>query len=127
MKVERMDAQVSKRILTSMITDPAVCGRIAAHWGAGLFRGKWENIVGGWCAKYFTKYETAPGVEIETAFRAWAQDAKDDSTIQLVESFLHTLSGEYEKRGADSAEYIIDLAAEHFKETRMLEIGRAHV
>lgn len=123
MRVEKHDAGPSKRVLTAMIMDSAVCGRIAAHWGGGLFRGKWENLVGGWCAKYFTKYETAPGVEIETAFRAWAQDAKDDSTVQLVESFLHTLSGEYEKRRPDSAEYIIDMAGKHFNETRMLALA----
>jgi hypothetical protein len=123
MRVEKHDAGPAKRILAAMITDPAVCGRIAAHWSGGLFRGKWENIVGGWCAKYFTKYETAPGVEIETAFRAWAADAKDDATVQLVESFLQTISKEYEKRRPDSAEYIIDLAAEHFNENRMLSLA----
>jgi len=119
MKVTRTDAGPAKRILAAMVTDDSVCGRIAAHWdSAGLFAGKWENLVGGWCARYYKKYGKAPGREIESRFATWAADSKDAATVELVESFLGVLSDEYEKRGTDNPDYIVDLAAQHFNRER---------
>jgi hypothetical protein len=126
MKVEKRDAGPAKRILTAMITDSSVCGRIAAHWAdGGLFRGKWENLVGGWCVRHYRHYEKSPGREIETAFGRWAEDAKDPDTVKLVENFLGALSAEYEQRSPENADYVVDLAAQHFNRNKMRKSAEA--
>lgn len=126
MQVEKADAGPAKRVLTAMVTSDAVCGRIAARWEpGGLFAGKWENIIGGWCVKYFGKYGTAPGREIESRFAAWAADAKDPETVELVEKFLGVLSDEYEKRGDENTEYLVDLASTYFNRHKMVRLADA--
>jgi hypothetical protein len=123
MRIDKADPGPAKRILTAMVTSDAVAGRIAAHWvSEGLFAGKWENIVGGWACKYFKKYGRAIGKEIQSRFAVWAVDAKDNSTVELVESFLGGLSDEYERNGDDNPDHIVDLAATYFNRQKMVRL-----
>jgi hypothetical protein len=120
LKTERVDAGPARRILTAMVVNDAVAGRVVPQWrDGGLFAGKWENLIGGWVVKYSKKYGRAPGREIESMFARWAADAKDPATVELVESFLSVLSAEYEKSAPESTDYIIDAAAAHFNRVRL--------
>lgn len=115
MKIEKRSGSDEKRILTGMIVDRAVLGRIAHSWTKeGLFKSKWANTVGGWCIAYFNKYDDAPKKSIEGIFDVWAKN-KDKETAALVERFLSTLSEQYEDLSKEiNSDYIIDLAGEYF-------------
>lgn len=123
MKVEKRDGSVERRIVTAMIVDPVVVGRLSEKWGKGLFRNKWSNLVGGWCVKYFDKYNKAPGSQIESLFESWAASGKDDTTADLVGKFLKGLSDEYESLAEQSnSDFMIDLAAKHFNEVQLAKV-----
>lgn len=122
MRVERRTGTDTRLILTGMITNDAVCGRIAAQWDAkqGLFGSDYANLVGNWCTSFYTRYGKAPGKAIEGAFARWAARAtQDKDTTTLVERLLTGLSGEYETVAKEqNPEYLIDLAQEHFDNVR---------
>lgn len=119
MKVEKRDGANERRVLVGMITDKAVLGQIASRWEDDLFKSRWGNLVGKWCVDYYNRYHKAPQKAIEDIFSSWAGEAQDKATVRLVDSFLASLSDEYEALAKESnADFIIDLAAKHFNEVK---------
>ncbi len=117
MKTTRMESTEEKRVLTGMIVDPVVLGRVAVRWReGGLFRDRWSNLIGAWCVKYLERYDKAPGAAIQGMFESWAaKGGRDAAVVELVEHFLISLSDEYEDLTTDTnSNYTIDLAGEHF-------------
>lgn len=132
MKTTTYDASTEKRIVTGMVVDDVVCGRITERWHAGgLFDGRWANLVGGWCVTYYRKYAKAPCGDIEGLFAAWAATCTDENTVKLVDKFLSGLSGEYEEEAAEvNPDYLVDLAGEHFNAvnlTHLTELIKGHI
>lgn len=125
MKVSRHVATEEKRILTGMIVDSSVLGRITEKWEpGGLFRVRWANLVGGWCVRYFQRYGKAPGKHVEGLFEAWAAKAEDDNTISLVDRFLGGLSEDFvEEAEGVNPDYLIDIAGEHFNAVQLEEMA----
>lgn len=120
MKVERIQGNEERRILVGMIVNDQACGRIATKWEKEMFRSKWADVVGGWCATYHHKYGKAPGIQIQGMFDSWVEKTKDKDTISLVEKFLVSLSSEFESLAKESnGDYIIDLAAKHFTRVKL--------
>lgn len=126
MKVEKREGAIERKVLTAMIVSKQVLSRIAPFWNKdGLFRNKYSNIIGGWCVKYFHRYNDAPGKEIETAYNRWIATKRPDSgDIKLVERFLGVLSDEY---GYSSdglkPDVTLDIASELFNRVKAERLG----
>ena len=115
MKIQKVESNDERTVLTGMIVDDTVCGRITSKWNREMFRSKWSNLVGSWCVKHFARYGKAPGRKVEDRFRSWAEKSKDDSTTSLVEQFLSGLSDEWGSPKRDSnSDYVLDVAGKHF-------------
>lgn len=120
MKIERYSGQDARRILTGMVTDRTVCGRIAGQWVVeGLFATRWENLVGGWCVRHLAKHGTPIGRHIESVFEQWAEKRDDEKNIRLAEKFLRVLDEEYEQETPLASDYVLDLAGRHFNGVRL--------
>lgn len=121
MKVEEYDATMEKNILTGMIINDSVCGRVADKWkDDGLFNIRWTNLVGSWCVKYFRDYNKAPKNDIEGLFTAWVSQTTDEATIDLVDNFLGELNDDFEEEDEDlNPDYLIDIAAQHFNAVQL--------
>jgi len=122
MKNKTYEGSQSRKVLSAMITNDTVCGRVAGQWKReGLFADKVSNIIGGWCVKYYEKYGRAPQKEIQPIFERWADKnkIKDKSTTELVENFLLELSAEYESEEIGSIEFLLDRAGEVFNKERV--------
>lgn len=116
MKITKVDNKQSRMILTGMIVDKRVLSKLAPKWEKdGLFGSLWENLVAGWCIRYFKKYGKAPSSSIENLFASWAQDNKDKETTKAVELFLSSLSSDYARlKKSINSDYIVDTAASYF-------------
>ena len=120
MRIEKKKGKEERRILIGMIVDPVILSRLYPKWQKGMFRSKWSNIIAGWCIKYYKKYEKAPMKNIESLYETWAEKYKDKNIINLVGTFLDSLSSEYkEMKDESNSNYIIDLAADYFNGVRM--------
>jgi len=126
MKISKRDSTDEKRVLTGLIVDSILLANVADRWNGELFNSKWSNLVASWCVDYYKQYATAPKKEIEGLFESWSQRRKDQETVDLVERFLHTLSGEYERLGKESnSKYLIDRAASYFNKVRISKLAEA--
>lgn len=120
MKIHKGENATERMILTGLIVDPIVCGRVASKWTNNLFRSKWANLIASWCVSYHTKYGKSPGKNIEAQFRSWSEKTKDKDTISIVEKFLSGLSEEYVNLKRESnTDYILDKAGQHFSQVRI--------
>jgi hypothetical protein len=120
MQIEKRDGSEERSILIGMITNKRVLGPLSAKWEPERFRSRWANLIGGWCVKYFQKYDRAPAKGVEGLFQSWASKSKDAATIELVESFLESLSGEYAALAKEqNSGYLIDMAAGYFNRVRL--------
>src|SRR5688572_22664780 len=96
MIVEERNGSVERLVLVSMIVNSLVLGRIAGKWTKeGLFASDWANIVSKWCVWHYNKYGKAPRQMIEGLFNTWANKTKQKHLIEIVESFIASLEGEY--------------------------------
>ena len=118
-------------ILTGMIVDPIVLGKITPKWGktelgGGLFRSEWSNLVGRWCIGFHKRFGKAPGRSIEAAFTRWAEKTDDKQTRQLVERFLAGLSNDYKRlRRESNSDFVVDAAARFFNRVKLERLSRS--
>jgi len=120
MKVRKRETASERLILTAMIVDPVVLGRIASKWQDNMFRNRWSNLIAVWCVRYYHRYDKAPGNQIENLFDSWSNKTKDKETIIPVEKFLDSLSKDYENLNVESnSDYIIDVAGRYFNQVKM--------
>lgn len=125
MKIKRTEGSQERTVLIGMITDRAVLGAIASRWSEGMFSSRWGNLIASWCVDFFQRYKKAPGKNIEGLFDHWANEAtRDKETVQLIERFLSSLSGEYQKlKQAINPDYTIDLAGAYFTKVKQKELS----
>lgn len=135
MKIQNRSGADERLVLTGMIVDKHVLGRVTSRWkDDGLFASRWANIVGTWCVKYFRKHADAPNRKIEVLFNSWS-DTADKETVSLVEKFLSQLAGQYVRQKKElNADFTLDLAAKLFNRVALnnlrdaidgdLEIGK---
>lgn len=117
MRIDKKNNDAEKRVLTGMIVDSIVLGRIYAKWRPKSFKSKWSNIIAQWCLHYYERYGKAPLKHIEGLFEHWSEKSKDESTVNLVSKFLASLSDEYSDLKQESnSDYIIDIAARYFNQ-----------
>jgi hypothetical protein len=126
MKVERFDGKLGRVVLTGMIVDASVLGRVAQKWTGDQFESKWENLIGGWCVAYMNKYGRPPRGAVEDLFEDWAgESGADKETVELVDKFLSSLSGEYARLAKErSSEYVLDKAQVLFDQVASARLAR---
>lgn len=122
MKQSRREGSNERSILIGMITDDKLMARISTQWRKDLFSSKWSNVVSSLCQRYFQKYGKAPGKQIESMFQTWSEKQRDESTINMVEKFLGSLSEEYKSKDKNNPEYLLDLARQHFNKVRLAKL-----
>lgn len=116
MKVEKRESGIDRKILIGMIVSGPFLSFVSSKWNKeGMFASTWGNLIGGWCVKYYHKHGKAPGKSIEIMYEKWSQSSRDKDTNQIVERFLESLSGEYDRhRKTFDVEHLSDEAIEYF-------------
>ena len=113
-------------ILTAMIVDKHVLGRIQPRWDKDMFRSRWSNIVAQWCVKYYEKYGKAPGKAIVHLFEHWSEGNDDKEAISLIDRYLSSLSEDWVSlRKESNPDYVLDLSEKYFNEIRIIRLREA--
>lgn len=124
MKVKKYQTSEEHTILTALITHSGVLGAVtqAVSEMVDPFPNKWSCLVAKWCFTYYTKYQKAPGKSIRQLFNQWAQKTQDESTVELVERYLTTLSDQYETAKTLNEQFLIDLSSNYFERVRLRQM-----
>lgn len=125
MRTEKVDGAQERTILTAMIVNDHVLGRIASKWEKGLFRTPYAEDVARECVDYYDTHAKAPGRNIEALMRSWARNhQREEPRVDAVENLLQHVSREYEQGTEDNnPDYILDMAAKHFSLVRMARLA----
>lgn len=126
MKVQTYDGADSQAILTAMIVNDRALARISSRWETGgLFASRPENILANFCVKYHATTGKAPGSEIETIFRSWAEGhEREKDAVEFIGRLIEGLSEQYKARAeVINPEYATVLAAKHFNRVRELKLS----
>lgn len=132
MKIKRYESSEERAILTALIVNDAVLGRIYQQLGTDHrrpFPNKWSNLIAHWCFRHYAKYGKAPRKSIEGIFTRHAQTARDAEAVELIEKFLSHLDSDYRKLSkAINEDFILDQASAYFTRIgleRTVEITQA--
>lgn len=135
MKMHEYKGDKERDILIGMMVNNSVLSRISAKWDHNLFQNRYANIIGGLCVTYYQKYNKAPKKAVISLFSEWAESINDETTIQLGETFLRSVTDEWNLNGELNVEYVADLAGNHFNSIRAqrlseqieMELEKGHV
>lgn len=121
MKIQRREASDERRLLIGMITDPVFLSRVSSKWEGDMFRSDWSNQIAKWCIEFYSRYEKAPGKQIEGLYEAWAGKTKNADVVKAVSNFLGSLSAQYENEDSNP-DYLTDVAGEYFNRVRISKL-----
>lgn len=117
LKIHKYEGTQPREIITGMILDRTVLGRLAPLWdkGDGPFEASVFNLVGKWCVNHLRKYDAPPGKTIRSLYERWAAKKRDEDVVREVETLLSTLSEDWENASDDiNPDYILDMAENCF-------------
>jgi hypothetical protein len=117
MKARQYSGADTRLLLAALATDTQCLTTVAPHHEPGrpLFGVQWADMVAGWCFKWYRRWGTAPGTNLEEAFARWAEGpGVDPEHAKMVDEWLAYLSQDWVARPeADrSTEYLTDLAGQ---------------
>lgn len=124
MKVRKIQATTERTILIALITHTRILGQVFREMGRPgkppPFKNRWANTVAGWCFDFYQKQNKAPGKLIQDYFMDHVAQSPEDDAIKVMESFLETLSSEYEKIEEQMNEkWVLDRAGDYFERIRL--------
>lgn len=124
MRTRKVQGGNERQVLIGMIVSRTVLGAVSSKWQTGMFSSRWANLIAGWCVKHYQQYKRPPGKDIISLFDDWSDSAeRDRETVQLVDKFLSSLSGEYSRQKKDlNVEYTLDLASAYFTKVKQKEL-----
>jgi len=108
-------AEIERKILIGMIVSTKFCRDILPIVSKDYFVAPYAKEVLKWVSIYFKKYEKAPMLHIQDIFEA-EKDSLPHERIPLVETFLESLSEEYEKSENFNTDYLFDESIKFFRE-----------
>ena len=121
-KLEKVPEE--RQIITAMIVDPAFLRQLRPIIKPEYFKAPFARTVSGWCLEHWDQYQEAPGKHIEAAYKtAERKGVLDEDVSALIETFLESLSEEYEHSDNRSTEYYAKNAERYFRlrEAEMLQ------
>jgi intein/homing endonuclease len=130
-KVKRI-SKVSKvpeerQAVTEMSVDTAFLRQLRPIIKQEYFKAPFAKVVSKWCLDYWDQYEEAPGRHIEDIYKSKERnDEIDEDTADLVDTFLQSISDEFERSDNRSTEYFARTAEKYFRK-RALEIHNEEI
>jgi putative DNA primase/helicase len=110
------DARTERQIITGAIISDEFLKRIQAICEPGDFQAGFAGKVASWCFDFWQKYGKAPGKDIESFFLG-NKEGLPEEEVRLIEDFLSSISGEYERTEQTfNADYTFDIARKYIRQ-----------
>jgi hypothetical protein len=123
MKFQRIEGKEERSILIGMIVSDQFLNWIAGKYEKEMLKSRWSNLVADWCIKHYQKFHKAPQAGIEQVYEKWSQKTKEKEVVDLIGSFLGSLSKSYKSYSKDIAvDTLIDQAADYFNKVKILKL-----
>jgi hypothetical protein len=117
------DGEEERQILTGMIVDRTVLGRISSVWqkGAKPFDGEGANALGRICVAYFRQFGKPPDKDIVGRVIRWHErNGKDKTAGEMMNRIVRSLSDRWEQAKADvNPEVLVEMAQSVFRKVTL--------
>jgi replicative DNA helicase len=123
MKIEKINNNQEKNIITGLITSDKFCKEIIPIIEINLFRVSYIKIICKWCINYFEKYNQAPKNYIQKIYKN-NEEKEDPDLIELIYDFLSNLSDEYKREEGFNEDYAIDQSLEYLRTQKLKNLKK---
>lgn len=120
-ELKQIDNSTERLIITGMIVSDKFLRDIQTIFKLDYLETPFARTVAGWCLSYWKKYKKAPGVHIQDIFNFHTRNGMQEDMTSLINTFLSSISNEYERADHFNVEYLLSQAENKFKE-RSLKI-----
>jgi hypothetical protein len=103
------------RIVTGLIVNSDFTKQIEPIFKREYLSLPYTKIVSEWALEYYRKYDKSPVKDIVSIFESKKSEIRDNSQIELIESFLVNLNRKYEETESYNVQYEVDKAIKFFK------------
>jgi len=107
-----VDTDIQRKIITGMIVSTEFCRDVIPMIEKDYFSGYIKRVIY-WVTDYYKRYQQAPKKHIQDIYEVEKENLQE-SEAQLIETFLFSLSSEYEKISFN-VDYYLDEAEKFFK------------
>lgn len=124
---------IENNIITASILSTNYLEEIFNLYSKQYIQNAFGKIIIGWCFDYFDKFGEAPAHHIQTIFDL-EKEKLDDANVEIIATFLHTLSKNYVAEQGINAEYVLDQTMQYFRKReveirvenaqKLLEVGK---
>ena len=114
MKRTRVDSLSEKNLLVGLITSDSFCKEILPIVKPEFLEIDYSKIIVKWVREYYEKYEKAPEKDIENIFLL-GKDKLKPEIANLTQTFLNSLSDNYEEESNFNEAYILDQTIDYLK------------
>jgi hypothetical protein len=131
MTITKVNCDEDRSILINLIISDEVCSKVINSLKSNIFRSSYARRAVDYCIDFYSKYGRAPNKDFQNFFNdqnlCFIDPENDDADLDLENTFLKSLSKEYEesskKKIHNNIEYAVDRTFAFIKR-RNLEITR---
>ena len=114
MKRTRIDTESEKNILTGLITSDKFCKELLHIIRPEFLEIEYSKTIVNWIKDYFNAYNESPGMSIQNIYLSKKESLKPE-IASLIQTFLTSLSENYEEKESFNEEYILDQSVNYLK------------
>ncbi len=121
MKIQKIDIEQEKEILTNMIVYDTFLKYISPIYKVDLFKNNYSKILAAWCLSYYQKYEKAPRHYIQEIYTAEKANLHNE-IAELIEIYLLSLAKKFEEEYTEKSfniDYEIDKTQKYFRKVEI--------
>jgi len=123
MDIKKIDTNLEKLIITSMIVSEKYMKEMIHVIELTLFKINYCRLIAGWCLDYYKKYNYPPHGNIQNIFDEWQENKNTDPELsKLVSSFLTHINGNYQRENKYNEQYAIDQSIKYFKQRKLQDL-----
>lgn len=112
-----VDEFIERRIVTGLVVSTDYIREISKIWKSSFLESATARLLSSWCLDYFSKYQSAPGKDIEGIFTTRMKGLSKEQ-VESIENILLGLSDEYD-REQFNVQYLLDQTCKYFQEQNL--------
>lgn len=116
MKIEKVNLDVERKLLTQLIVSDEVCKNLIPVFNPLTLKSSFSRTVGMWIREFYEQYGTAPKTAIQDVYNIKKDTLRDDVEATAIRDYLLYLSKEWEKLEPNNIQFTIDEGKNYLKE-----------
>lgn len=115
MKITSPKNDAERRFIINLITDTRFCKELLPLVNKKYFTTSYAREICTWVEEYYNQFSQAPGKDIQSIYYSKKANIEDEETVDLLKTFLASISKEYSESTINNIDYEIKNAVKFLK------------